>query len=670
MNNQLRKEERIHAEFSFAMFCLHEDIQQIEEFLFLEFVRYRLDQANSFELPFLIQMAIDMVMKAESGIYATCEDADACKVAYAHTINAAREDQPHNSPLFRMRKIVAGLVAQMESVPPNDNPPYVDDVQIVCPPRYLSMSTKEQFAAEQEYLLNLLVSMRPKDDLSTPFPRDLLTLAIYWLRIRDPDLAPFRQMPVAIAFAVRLHFLLSLVGNNQASLAFNRASNVFSEFEALYNQREDYYRTTKHQSASILVSYSVSKAFREDRQNRLRKCLQATKQPLRNALRGNPVLWCLSDVLVRFNYAYESVRIIEKGVVVRMLAHFANLLREEALSLPLWPDLDFLTTTLGSKFIYQDDRPALSDNHREAFVRRISYALGLHGRRTVMTMARTLRKDNNAVTTGVHLARRLTPSSTPLLHMLSGRLSQDMLGITDYHFGIEETELVATATLVQRLHTGKIHPVNLVFDKSSNQFKINNRADLCKLCDRSPTLQPAELLAVVKKGLQDEFAFLRFDYLKFERSCSDLVELLFDELWDLKLPIFGLLEDADLKTTYDKMLALIMDVLWCFDGEHQRIEICGTYKTKIDKARNVFGKWLVENGNIGLRDQGKHEYGHLSSLDGDILKVVEDIVARRGLLDDVFATEQLRGMESVRVTASLESVIRDAWVKHKKERRA
>lgn len=48
-----------------ARFCLPEDIQQIEDYLILEFARFALDQANADSLAFVVSTAIDMVVSME-----------------------------------------------------------------------------------------------------------------------------------------------------------------------------------------------------------------------------------------------------------------------------------------------------------------------------------------------------------------------------------------------------------------------------------------------------------------------------------------------------------------------------------------------------------------------------------------------------------------------------
>ncbi|KAK5075295.1 hypothetical protein LTR64_001500 [Lithohypha guttulata] len=55
---RLDEDLKLQEEYNFARFCFYKDVQQIEDFLFLEIVRYALDAANSNVLPFLTDVAI------------------------------------------------------------------------------------------------------------------------------------------------------------------------------------------------------------------------------------------------------------------------------------------------------------------------------------------------------------------------------------------------------------------------------------------------------------------------------------------------------------------------------------------------------------------------------------------------------------------------------------
>lgn len=121
-----------------------------------------------------------------------------------------------------------------------------------------------------------------------------------------------------------------------------------------------------------------------------------------------------------------------------------------------------------------------------------------------------------------HLTHTFDAGSIPVYSYLSS--PKWRVGPED-HLCSNDTEMVVTTTVVQRLLGKKLSTVELTGD-----HEIGNRVDLWKLQGKGPGLQPVQMLYAVKAGLEHEMSLAKFDFLAFEQSCISLVDKLVDDM--------------------------------------------------------------------------------------------------------------------------------------------
>lgn len=114
-----------------------------------------------------------------------------------------------------------------------------------------------------------------------------------------------------------------------------------------------------------------------------------------------------------------------------------------------------------------------------------------------------------------------------------------------------------------------------------------------------------------------------FDYLKFHKRCQRLVNKLVDAFGELKESLFDM---YDKPTTADEMKYIVWNLLL---SDEKEMHV---------KAAQVFKEWLQAYGDVGVK--GIPEKPRSTSfplpLKPQVVQVVQDIVNRRGLMDDVF----------------------------------
>ena len=125
---------------------------------------------------------------------------------------------------------------------------------------------------------------------------------------------------------------------------------------------------------------------------------------------------------------------------------------------------------------------------------------------------------------------------------------------------------------------------------------------------------------------------------------------LFKAFDDLAKTPFNVSRDS---TTADKIKYITWDILMSDDEE------------KHEKAAVVFKEWLEAYGDVGIKAIPEKARSMFPlPLKPSLVRVVQDIVSRRGLMDDVFTREQEWGM-GIAATKSIEETVQAGWAAQK-----
>lgn len=258
-----------------------------------------------------------------------------------------------------------------------------------------------------------------------------------------------------------------------------------------------------------------------------------------------------------------------------------------------------------------------------------------------------------------HLAHTFDEGSLPV-YSYPSRLNW-RAGPED-HLCSNDTEMIVTATFVQRLFGKKLSTVELTGD-----HKIGNRVDLWKLQGKGPGLQPVQMLYAVKAGLEHEMSLAKFDFLAFEQSCTSLVDKLVD---DIDAQFGGPPIGPSASNTRMKVMGMVLLLMKTFDSKDPDEKFA--YQWHVKCFASTFNEWLATNGSVGIPKAETQRSPSKTLLSGKphVRKKVERIVERRGLMENVFTAERIQGLGSVTVTSTLKESIVDASVKHKKGKKS
>ncbi|KAK5957708.1 hypothetical protein OHC33_000897 [Knufia fluminis] len=657
---KLNEEDRDQDEYNLAQYFLYQDIEQIEEYLFLEFVRYTLDQQNFDVLPGLVNTAIDMVMKMYKTIDNSTKDSKKCKIRFYKYVSEKNQAAIDNTPLMRMQDTIAkhmAVIKAQKQLSQKFNvivmaPPYPNFHDEGCCLDYFGASVEEQRLIEQSFVAALWAMEMPSErsafeslsmDSVSKVVQRLKTLTLPEGRIE------FITVDVGSAFTVRLNLLLVMVLRENRSVAFNALMKSNSS-KAIQTER---WQKFKH---CLAPNGRIKDMFPKLVLNldQLTRDRTRENELLNNEMHGlaqlNPIFCCQNNTDVRMYTAIQSVTTMDHCFVVQLLGHMWNLLREKGYLNSGWHDLDFLVDALGVSFIFQDERPTMGGG-AEALEYRIWYAFGLKKKDVAKVFSHLFseKPSKGYLYHRVRMLARFIASDMPTFWMLECR---EATGMDRYLMGAEDVVLVAAATVLPPILGQK--PIEVAF--ANKGFVIKNRPELWKHFDKGPRFGPTDLLSVLKKGLQNDFVMLDFDYLTFQKRCQKLVNRLVKAFGDFKDSPFHTFEKP---TATDKIKYIAFDLLLSDEDE--------MYK----KAAMAFKGWLETYGDVGVKAVPKkpRSTAFPLPLQPSVVSIVQDIVHRRGLMKDVFTREQEWGMGVV-ATGSLEETVRTAWATQKKSKKS
>lgn len=642
-DSQLTKEEQMQDEFNIAKFCMLRDIQEIEDYMVLELVRYSLDQANADVLPFLCNFAIDIVAKMEASLYESF-DRDKFEKGFLDTVLRPNWEVVTSSPILRMENSIRLCVQRKDEVPLAEELPETCDAFDPRTPYFGTLpawqnSVKKNFF---NHLLHLHSTRSvPDTSLSFELTPSLVSMLVPQLFKKNGTY----PIPTSTVFAVRIALLAVLILNEQPCLPHAKLSCTSIRIKDLSAIREDLWKTPQYQSKRVKSIWHQMQPGEIDRRN-----LFASFAPSIGLsmffLHAYPLMCALNDSQIRMFYAMKSIRAIEFSNIVKILAHLWNLLQEEKHLDFAWPDMQYLLEVLGEKFMFQSARPTCPTQNAVTLRSRLVYGMGLRKRSGFVVGEPWDLSSTPPVAT---FKPYFSSEFVPLFTLLSNRCG----GLAG-SLRAEDAELIVTAIVFSDIIGQRPQSVHFASDS-----RIANRDKLWNYRDQMPHLQPMDLLALVKKCLHQEFRILDFDYLKFEQSTLEFAENLALALGIMRIP------SAPSATP---------DAIFQLENVAELVITTSQTSPMLPAMARAFEQWLETNSYVGVKalnivEQRPIKPGSLlTSLKPEVLEHVKDIVKRRGLREDVFSRDQLDG-SLIAVTGKIEDAMRAAWAEHKIQRK-
>lgn len=646
---KVTKEEQKQDEFNLAMYCLHTDLEEFEDYIVLELVRYAIDQQNSDTLPFLINTAIDQALYMENNICKLVEDPWTARNKFAE-FDYKNSDQKTRaaSSLKRLQGLI-GMEMVCRSAKKeifaniarrNGNRgvqhgripfPYQDsDVA------YLTASDQEKWWIETRFLHTCWTEDSPKNaERFRPFYLDSTLKCIRELKYCSKNWNDgFRpgQIPIGGVFGIRLFLLATMifgVGKTQAYdkllKSTTRCSVSMQQWKSMEGILKNQWSEAQHVSSltNLCNDFPTHKQFRN-------KSFQPTFE-------FSPVLCCLNDVTIRSLTSVLAMQVLDRSFIFRALAHLWNLLTEMGHLDVAWPDLERFINIFGEGYAYQGSRPTLRKDGKRVLWSRYFYAFGIKFK-DVPQLIKKLVSHTPGYFKKIRPNWYFTTRNWPLLHILIDRETRGLFGNI---VGVVDAGLIANSTVVSPL-IGQ-QGVTPQFGNNSDGTCIDNKTDSWKLYDRGPGLGGVDRLLAIKKGLEKELIINEMDYLKIAQACVELVDSLLDTLDNLK---DGPVTTYIRNTTVCKVKHISIALLVTDD------------EAKWKKVAKVFEQWLRAYGNIGGATKAQTSRStYPLPIRPDVVQLVRSIVERRGLAEGIFTEEQEYGL-GVGATYSWEEGIR------------
>lgn len=612
---RMNEQEQIQDEFDLAKFCMLSDIQEIEDFIVLELVRYSLDQANADVLPFLSNAAIDIVAKMGAALR---EQFDQQILEHGcHEATRTPKVDLLQSPLVRMQGLISSRLrgpAKSSSAEAHHYHEEVFHPEVV----YFGAPVVEQAKIEKSFINHVFHLHRPADALG----EYLVTVDYTFESMRQLFSSEIRQhkrsTSVGIVFAIRIAFLTTLLLKDHREFSLIQLKHTASKFADLAAARDELWKSSLYRSRrieSIRLRLGPEPANTKNLHLACVPSVRISNSKIHLSQHHLTSAW--NDSLLRMIYANDSIRAMEKSNVVKVLAHLWNLLHEEAHLDVAWPDMQYLLAVLGEDYMFQSERPTLARNGSKWIRERMMFCMNFMKDTTASASSRVTPYSD--VKEFVPHEFRYGSSSTPVYTLLSCR-DDGSVGSPDRAVDLE---LIVTAAVV----SGIIEQTSQLIDFDQGGT-IKNRSELWKVKDQRPDLQPVELLALTKRALLKEFRVLNFDYFALERTTLELAKdtlSLHDEVpAEMKVcpHAFGILEFTA-----------------------QGIYVYPPGSPILSQLAAMFKRWLESNGHVGVQGLNITEQrpinpkSLLSSLRPEVLVMVKKIVEMRGLREDVFSKD-------------------------------
>lgn len=654
---RISQQDRAQDEYDLARYCFYEDVQEIEDHVVLELVRYAIDQANADTLPLIITTAVDLVSQMFALLHER-KNAYKLKHNFEWPLNSVREDRKIASPVFRLQDMISFELmsnAAWKQIQRQDHQDCCLGKACKLPPEpfprndadeeYLTADLRQQFKTEHNYIFSLWTEDTPSNYAQfLPYWFDVITKCLHMLKYgHDKNNFGAFNIPVGPTFGIRICLLATVILQDRKEVAFRNLQKTAIQTSidaASWKPLQP--KLTVNQGEVLTHTLKFISDSTQKPKGLLDKRFEAS-------FRINPILSCKNTLAYRLFNAIWGAQIIDRTYMFRTLAHLWNLLREEGYLKTDWPAVHYIQNMLGEYFIYQGDRPTISGLGGKKTLRsRVLYSYGYKAKDIANLTKYFLTRDKS------------THSKLPRTYAHNFFVSRDW-ALTCFlmqrdqadvraHDAVQDVAAIVNATYIQPL-VGK--PVLHAHFGGTEQTYLENKAELQRLYSKSPQLSSVDLLSSVKKCLNHEMRITEFNYLPFTQAFVELIDNLLiarNNLRDSPVAGFTMLHSGD------KLNRVVLDLL-LFGKE-----------TKFKVVAKVFEDWLSKYGSVGSAGfpRAKPKMVCPLPLRPDVVKFVQDIVARRGLRDDVFTSEQVYGLgEGVKVTESFEQHIKDIWARQR-----
>lgn len=433
----LSDDDRLQTEYNLAQFCMRADIQEIEDYIVLELVRFATDGGNAKVVAYLLDLAIDLVVEMENQTYKDMVDPGVRGANYAELFSDKEKGLAGlASPLMRFQAAIAiqarisngkkGRYSQELNFGDRDVQNMVQKLSPMQVLNYVAMDWRAQFPVEFSYVSYLWAS-HSKEWVETvsPFWSNSMVKCMHWMKfdVTHYRETHFQMVPLSCAFALRLALLASSICREGSSSEFTKLLHIATTMavEAPQWQELGQAMICRAQHPVIVNAFrTLSEDMISTRKLTERKTLQA-------ALKVHPTLATLNNTTAQMYRAFLSLAVIDRTFVVGVLAHLFNYLKEQELLFRDWPAIKTLVDIVGEDAIYQGKPPTARSHTRDAMKARLWYVLG-HKPKDGMHMARTLMRGNDTDSGKIRLTwhPRLSESGWPLYHGIGMRMVQDM----------------------------------------------------------------------------------------------------------------------------------------------------------------------------------------------------------------------------------------------------
>lgn len=376
-------DDRHQEDYNLAQFCLYQDIEQIEDYLFLELVRYALDQQNSDTLPYLANTAIDMVIKMVHSNETSMKDAKKCRREFMKHVVESSPETINKTPLMRMQDTIAKHMAMNEAqkraakerglvLVEREYPDFHTECRDL---EYFGATVDQQKLVEQSFVAAIWNADIPSEPSGAkPLFMDMASQIIQVATNYThplPDRYKLASVDMATAFVLRLNLLAVMVLGENRSIAFDAVRKTASAEAKQPKKWANFKHTLAPHGRTRDIPPNLVQSLAQlskDKQHEL-EILNNKLLPLAQL---NPFFCCLNNHHARMFTAIDSVQVMDESFVVQILGHLWNLLREEQYLTSVWLDLDFLIGALGVHFVFQGERPTI-EGGKEALEKRIWY---------------------------------------------------------------------------------------------------------------------------------------------------------------------------------------------------------------------------------------------------------------------------------------------------------
>ncbi|KAK5957705.1 hypothetical protein OHC33_000894 [Knufia fluminis] len=652
----LSDEEKQQEEYNFRRFYLINFCEKMEDTVVPEIIRFSRNQDDGRDLGLLITCAIDIVQRADRELsLAYGDDYKRRELKFLEAINFSKLIINWTSPYLRTR---TALVVQYFTKGTSLSPEEMAD-----PKSPFSASAAEEMQYVLAFLQRTLNRQRDSSTIASGLVLDAASFRLrrYIAQVRLREQPTVDDLSLANVLAIRLNVLMYYImgdDDNVMTTLLQRSAQtvrVESSVQKAVWARPGHGLSRKADARDMVLANCQ---LRNDTTDDI---LQGYESK-RYLLEERPLLCAINAFNLNFERALDARNVIELSGIVALVTHMFNILREENLLSLDWSDLDFVLAHGGTEFLYQNERPTKAK--RATFAGRLLFATGIKETDYVTSATSNQRVYNEG---GKVIGRKKMPLSDTLMQRIQASFGDKN---AKYHeLGSTDAQLIVCTTVLPELFGMPPARVRITDD-----HQIEGRPQLWKLADRGLKPDAQLLLALIKRGLQNENAAYKFKWFAFEQACCRLIERLVTA-WEregaegmtivkTKKTTAGVGPQVEAApTTLDRARHAAQWAVGLSKRYHEK-KSREEYIRLLQIATKVFEEWLPANSSVGL--EGTRQTSppkHVSTLRPDIRERLRQIVAKYGLQDDMFTDAQRTGVDFLQKTVTLLDKAKDALAK-------